>query len=357
MEPMTMLAIGSGIASLAGGLIGGSKASAEAEKAMALLDSAMERIRNLNVPDTTKEIIYQQFMSVGDFTPQQLNKTIEENAPLALITEDPKNRLRQESTFNQVQQLTQTGLGAQDKLAMEQARRQASQDALSKMASIESEAKRRGQFGGGQALALKAQAAQSSADRQAMENMQAAANASQNRQAALKNAYEMASGMRATDLGTEEKNVSARNLRDEMMMKYASNRELQNKSWQEEANRARRESMQQASDKNVARSQAESLRRFHEAPMEQFRLNMSKEQALANLMQGKANAHSALGGAKAQMWSQIGSGVGGAMMGGAGLMASGNQTAALNRIADNQFAGGSTILPSQLGFKDFSKIG
>ena len=219
MEPMTMLAIGSGIASLACGLIGGSNASAEAEKAMALLDSAMERIRNLDVPDTTKEIIYQQFMSVGDFTPQQLNKTIEENAPLALIKEDPKNRLRQEATFNQVQQLTQTGLGAQDKLAMEQARRQASQDALSKMASIESEAKRRGQFGGGQALALKAQAAQSSADRQAMENMQAAANAAQNRQAALKNAYEMASGMRATELGTEEKNVAARNLRDEMMMK------------------------------------------------------------------------------------------------------------------------------------------
>ncbi len=307
---MTMAAIGAAGANILGGILGGSAASEEAKKAQALLDSAIARINGLQIPDITKEIIYQQFMTVGDFTPQALNKTIEENAPLALIRENPENKLKQEKVYAQVEQATRTGLSPEDKLAMEQARRKTSQDVLAQMASARSGAQQRGIAGGGQELASQLAAIQGGADRQSMENMQAAANASQNRQAQLQNLYNMASGMRQTDLGVEQSNVQARNLRDEMMMKYATNREMQNKAWQEEANRARRQQEQATSNANIQRSQAEALRRGHEAPMAMFDRQMSKEGAIANLMGNKANVGMGLGSAKAKMWSDIGSGVG-----------------------------------------------
>lgn len=330
--PLAALAIGSGLLSIGGGIIGGSKAADEAEKAMALLDSAMKRIEALPIPQLDKEIIYQQFQVVGDFTPQALDKTIEEYAPLALIQEDPIHKLRQEATYSKIAQMAQTGYTPQQKLSMEQAKREAARSALSQMASIESTAKRQGQLTGGQQLALKAQAVQSAADRQAQENLAAAATGGQQQIGALERMAGLEQYREQTALGTEEKNVAARNLRDELAMKYSTARQLQNKSWAMEEQRARRQAEQEASRANVQTSQAEALRRGYTAPLEMARLRQQKETAIANLMGQKAGAHMGLGQSKAQMWSQIGSGAGSALMGYGGLQAAADRTDVLRGL-------------------------
>ena len=142
-EPISATAMTiAALANIAGGLIGGSQASAEAKKAQALLDAAISRIDGLQIPDLTKDIIYQQFMTVGDFTPQNLDNLIDKFAPVALITENPENKLRQLNTYSQIKQVSLTGLGPQDKLAMEQAKRKAAQDTQAQTASIESKLKK-----------------------------------------------------------------------------------------------------------------------------------------------------------------------------------------------------------------------
>jgi hypothetical protein len=85
---------------------------------------------------------------------------------------------------------------------------------------------------------------------------------------------------------------------------------MQNKAWQQEANTARRQQEQATANANVQRSQAEALRTGYEAPMAMYNMEMAKQGAMANLMGNKANVHMGLGGAKAKMWSDIGSGVG-----------------------------------------------
>ena len=301
-----------------GGVLGMMEAQRAADAAQHLLEEARLRIQNLPVPDLTKEIIYQQFKVVGDYSPERLNKTIEEYAPLALIRENPENKLRQQEVYSQVQDLAQTGLGAQDKLALEQSRRRATQDVLSQMASIKAQAKERGQFGGGQELAMQALAAQSAADRQAMEGAQIAANAASNRQNQLQNLYNMASGMRASDLGVEQQNVQAKNLRDELMMKYSTGRELQNKSWAQEQQRLRVQAEQAAANQNVQTSQQEAYRRGYLAPMEMFKMNRDKEGMITNLMGQQANLKMGLGQSKSQAFSDIAGGIGTSLLGGAG---------------------------------------
>lgn len=304
MDPIT----GAMIASFAASIIGGIASAEEREKAERAIQAAVDRVNALEVPDEIKnQILYQQFAVVGDFTPQSLNKTLEEYAPLALIQEDPTNQLRQEEAYNQMAGISKTGLGAQDVLATETLRRKTTQDVLAQMAALETAAKRRGQFGGGQQYAGQLQAIQSGADRQAMENLQIAANAQQRRDAATRAKYEMATGMRGTDLDVESKNVAARNLRDELAMKYSTGRELQNKSWAEEQNRLRNLAMQDTSNKNVLRSQEESLRRYHTAPLELARMKFDKARMLNDLAIGQSRGYSEAGAAKAKGWSDMGS--------------------------------------------------
>jgi hypothetical protein len=298
------------LANIAGGLIGGSQASAEAEKAQALLDAAIKRIDGLQIPDLTKDIIYQMFSAVGDFTPQYLDNLIDKFAPVALIKEPPENKLRQLNTYNQIKQVSLTGLGPQDKLAIETAKRKAAQDTQAQTATIESQFKQRGQFGSGQQFASLLSSAQSSADRQAMENLQTAAGAGQNRLAALKSMGDLENYLRSADLNVEEKNVLAKNQQEEFKNKYMIQRT--GDIWQNKNLLAqdRRQQEQLAANKNIEQANKEAYRKGYEAPTKMFEFQMDKEKAMANLMGGKADAHMGLGSAKAKSWSDIGSGVG-----------------------------------------------
>lgn len=317
MDPITM-AIAGGLM-IGGGVAGGIAAGNEAEKANALLDQAIQRINALEIPDLTKEIIYQQYTAIGDFSPIALDQVIEQLAPAALIQEDPIHKIRQQVNYNKISQMAETGVSQQQKLQMETARRKAAQDALSQMASIESQAKQRGQFGGGQALALRALAASQSADRQAMENMQAAAMAGQNQFTAMQEQARQAETDRGTSLGIEEKNVAAKNLRDELRAKYSRDDRDLKFSQDVRLQQARNKAMQDAAEKNVATSQAEALRRGYTAPLEMARLKFDKEKMVANLMGNKANVHSNLGASKANMWSDIGGGAGKMVMAAGGM--------------------------------------
>lgn len=328
MDPFTAAAIIAGGTQIVGGIIGGNAAAAEAEKANALLDAAIERINALEIPDLTKEIIYQQMMATGDFTPQRLEKTIEEFAPVALIKEDPVHKIRQEATYAQVQQIAQTGVSPQQKLALEKSRREAARNALAEMISIESKAKQRGQFGSGEMLTLQALAAQGQADRESMRGMEAAAVAGQNQLNALKSQADIERDMRARDFETIEKNVSSKNLRDEMLMKYSTHRSEQNFLENIRKQQQMNEALQKAQEYNIKTANAEALRRGHDAKLQDFNMRLKKESALGNLYGSKADVHMKRGQAKAKMISDIAGGVGNLATAGAGMFGGGETAAA-----------------------------
>lgn len=289
-------------------IIGGNEAAEQAAKAEKLINEAIARVQALPIPDITKKIIYDQYMSVGDFTPQMLDKVIEENAPLALIKEDPRYKAKMESTLAAQEQRTK-GPSAQFELGLEKARRRTAQDVLAQMASIDSEAKRTGTYGAGASLASKLKAAQAGADRQAMEGLDSAAQSEQIQGQNLESFIRNLSAENARSMEVQSQNVRARNLRDEQLMQNALAREQANKAAMNTANLRNLQEKQRAYEANVGTNIAEQRRIGYEAPMKMFDMNLAKLNAQNQLTGSLANTYMGRGQAAQQAWSNIGSGL------------------------------------------------
>ena len=286
----------------------------------------MARIESLPIPDIQKRIVFQQYMSAGDLSPESLQKTLEEHVPPTILKEELEQKSKQEAALNALEQISKTGLGAQDRLALEQARRQAAQDSQARIASIASQMEQRGMSGAGQELATMLQAGQAADDRQAMENLQIAANAASNRQNALKDLFSSRSQMRAADLDVNKYNVGVQNEAQRFRTQNEMNRDLQNKQWIMQANMQNLQNKQQLQNANVEQHNKEQQRLGHDAKIAQYNMEMAKRQALAGLQAGQAQQKQQQAQSTAQNWSTIGGGAAN-MLGGLAQMQNANDLA------------------------------
>lgn len=342
-------AIGAGT-SILGGILGSSAAASESEQAEGIINDSIRRIQSLQIPDVQKRIIYDQYMSAGDFTPQMLDKVIEETAPLALLKEDPKYRAKMESTLARQEQATR-GPSAQFELGLEKSRRRTAQDVLAQMATIESQAQRAGQSSGGAKIASQLKAIQAGADRQSMEGLESAAQAEQLQSQNLESFIRNLSSEEGRRMEMESQNVRARNLRDELLMQNAMAREQTNKGAMNQAALRNLAERQRALESNVGTNIAEQRRVGYEAPMNMFQMQMSKANA-ENALQGQlAQMHMNRGQAKADMWNTIGSGAGKLGLGLYGSYLEGADPAQFKKLfGGGGGGGGQAVSPVTLNF-------
>jgi hypothetical protein len=122
---------------------------------------------------------------------------------------DPRLQAAQRSALDEMTGLGQTGLGAEDRAAFNQLRRQAAGAAEAQQASTMQEMAGRGMLDSGANLIAQLQAGQSQADRMSQEGDRLAASASEARRAALGQQANMASQMSAQDLGLKTGKASA----------------------------------------------------------------------------------------------------------------------------------------------------
>jgi hypothetical protein len=125
------------------------------------------------------------------------------------IQMDPRLQAAQRAALDEMTGLGQTGLGAEDKAAFNQMRRQAAGAAEAQQASTLQEMASRGMLDSGANLAAQLQAGQSQADRMSQEGDRLAASAAEARRAALGQQANMASQMSAQDLGLRTNKASA----------------------------------------------------------------------------------------------------------------------------------------------------
>jgi hypothetical protein len=125
------------------------------------------------------------------------------------IQMDPRLQAAQRAALDEMTGLGQTGLGAEDKAAFNQMRRQAAGAAEAQQASTLQEMASRGMLDSGANLAAQLQAGQSQADRMSQEGDRLAASAAEARRAALGQQANMASQMSAADLGLKTGKASA----------------------------------------------------------------------------------------------------------------------------------------------------
>jgi hypothetical protein len=122
---------------------------------------------------------------------------------------DPRLMAAQRAALDEMTGLGQTGLGAEDRTAFNQLRRQAAAAAEAQQASTLQEMASRGMLDSGANLAAQLAAGQAQADRMSQEGDRIAASAAEARRAALGQQANMASQMSAQDIGLKTGKASA----------------------------------------------------------------------------------------------------------------------------------------------------
>lgn len=309
---------GAGLAaSVLGGLFSGNDAEEYMEKAMA-------QYAGIVPPDLAREIVYTQLQQGGQLTPQQLSKLPEEAQQVALLQESPEMRQKQMVQLQALEQLASTGMGAQERFALEQSRLKAAQDAQARLKGVMQQYQQMGRAGGPAEMMAQAQALQQTEQNEYMANLQAASMAAENRRAAIQAALTGAGGVRQQDLGVEQANVEAMRQRQLFDIQNARSRQLESAKMAQEANMLNLRRQQAIMDANIQQQNEELYRRMYLAPQQMFANQMRLAEGRAGVYGDRAAFEQGQAQRRAQNWANIGGAIGG--IGGAlGEMEKANQ--------------------------------
>ena len=294
--------IGAGIGGLLG-LIGG--ASEDQTDPAELMRQAGAQFQGVSTPDILKAIAYQQYQSSGALTPQQLSQLPIEQQAAIQLQENPEMRQKQMAQLQAMQQLAQTGMGPQERLAMAEATQRAGQESQARNAAILNQFQQRGQAGGGGALAAMLSGQQQTSQNEMMANLQAAAQAAQTRQSAIAQAMQGASGLRAQDLGVQESNVAAQRQRQLFDIQNQMARQQANAQYANQANLYNLQNQQNIMNQNAQQANQELYRQGYLAPQQQFQNQMSLAAGKAGIYGQQANLAQQQNQAQAQNWANL----------------------------------------------------
>lgn len=261
----------------------GSGGAEESAKAAGISKEMFEYIKNMDVPELQKLALENPEL-VGLLEAEQLGRSAYEDIEL-----DPRLQAAQMSALEDISDVARTGLGAEDRLALEEIKRQAAGQAQAQRASTLQQMEARGLGDSGASLAAQLSAGQQAADTQAMQGMRQAAQAQQARMSALGQQSGMASQMQGQQLGLASQKAGAS---DAISQFNAQNR--QNVAAQ---NLAARQAIE---NQRAATRNQENIYNVTELPRGQFGMEMQKAGALTGQGQNLANVYAQQGAAQAQ---------------------------------------------------------
>ncbi len=182
-----------------GSVLGGNAASKAAAAAAAQQQAAFERnkalLESIGIPSVdAQEIALKNPEYVGDLVAQTQG-----NSALTDISTDPKMRQNQLDQIAQLKGLSQTGLGTTDRIALDQAQSQATQADKARRASILSQMAQRGTLDSGSSLAAQLQSTQQANQDALAKSQNIASQASQNRMNAINSLATQSGALDNTD--------------------------------------------------------------------------------------------------------------------------------------------------------------
>lgn len=205
------LAIGGGVASLAGGIGNYAANKSAQERAEALQNQNLQQWIAVAVPDPEQQkIALKQFVQQGTFTPE-LERAIQANpSEFQKIIANPTYKGAQNRALSELEDIGYDGgLRLQDKAAIEdatlagQARDRGNRDAIS------ADMARRGMGGSGFDVAAKLQGQQATADQLSNQRLKIAAGAQDRALQAIEGAGDLAGKYRTQDFGEQSAKASA----------------------------------------------------------------------------------------------------------------------------------------------------
>jgi hypothetical protein len=329
IDPGTAI-LGSAAVNIFGNLLFG---GGDSEAQMAEINRAIAQFEGIVPPDLAKSIVYTAYQQGGSLTPQQLSSLPIEAQEVIQLQERPEMRRRQEAQLSALESLARTGMGPQERLAMEESRLRAAQEAQSRQQGLLQKYQEMGRLGDTGSLMAQLQGQQQSSQDEMLGNMRAAAMAAENRRAAIQQAMAGADRMRQQDLGVDQSNIEARRQRQEFDVRNAIARQQYNAEAARRANEMNLQRQQAIMDMNIKQQNEEAYRRGYLAPQQMYANQMDLARAKANAYLGKGEAEGRRAAAQAQSARDIIGGISQAGMiygmygagGGSGSKVSGSQ--------------------------------
>lgn len=306
IDPGTAILASQGVNLLGNIFFGGGDSEAQMQQ----IDKAIRQFEGIVPPDLAKAIVYAQYQQGGTLTPQQLSSLPIEAQEVIKLQEKPEMRQRQEAQLSALESLARTGMGPQEKLAMEEARLRAGQEAQARQQGLLQKYQQMGQGGSTASLMAQLQAGQDTAQNEMLANMRAAAMTAENRRSAIQQAMAGAEAMRARDLGVEESNVAAARERQKFDIQNAIARQRANAEYANEANLQNLRRQQAIMDMNIKQQNEEAYRRGYLAPQQMYANQMDLAKAKAGAYLGKGEALGRQAAAQSQGMRDIFGGIG-----------------------------------------------
>jgi hypothetical protein len=193
------------LSDMLGGLLGGSAGKEDMSEAAGLSREAVEQLKQLYVPTIEEQqVLLRNPELAGLLEAEQL-----QDSRLSETRVDPRLRQAQMSALEEMAGLAQTGLGAQDKAAFNELRRQAGAEAQAQNAAALQNAAAQGTLDSGNTLMAQLMGGQQAANRASVGGDQLAAQAAQARRDALQMKANMSTQMGQQDFNQKSQIAAA----------------------------------------------------------------------------------------------------------------------------------------------------
>lgn len=313
MDIGTMMTIGSIAAPIVGGIIGNQAAKGDKEAQKQAMKAALAELNKIgSPPDLSRRLILEEFQRQGIYTPEMEQEISVAESEMGQLKEDPSLREANMGALQRMLAQSKSGLTAEDRAALNQARSEVQRDTQSKLAQITQQMQARGQAGSGMELAMQLQAAQGGADQAAAGADTLMAQAQQRALQALGKSSDMASQMRGQDLDVNSSKARAIDERNRFLAENSVARQSRNVGALNQAQQANLAEQQRINDANIAMRNAETQRQT-QAERDLFNDKLNLAQAKSGQRTQQAGFYGQQAGQTAQQWANIGSGVGGGL--------------------------------------------
>lgn len=253
--------LGASIGGLVGGLIGQDQASGDRTKGQGYTEQAFQELLGLGLPpDLSKEIILQHFQEAGQLTPEMEQNIEQTYSALVNMQERDTGRNAQLEALTKLKGLSQTGLGAEDRAALNQVRDEVQRNLEGKRQQILQNMQARGMGGSGAELISQLQASQGSANQASAEGDRLAAMAQQRAREALMQSATLGGQVRGQDYTADLNRAQAEDQLNRFNIQNQIAREQRNVSSRNQAQAANLQNRQAIMNSNVAQANQELLR-------------------------------------------------------------------------------------------------
>jgi hypothetical protein len=303
MDPATGMMIGSAVAPIIGGILGGNAASKAADKAAkeqrAMYERNIKILEDLGVPSIeAQKIALENPEYVGDLIAETLGESRLEDISL-----NPELRQKQMNNLAQIEQMANQGLNTLDRINLDQIGQRTAGEEQGRQKAILQSMAERGRLDSGDQLAAQLFSNAQASQNAMLKGQEVAKMASQNRMNAINSLSNQYANMENLDYGREVQKATAA----DAIQQFNAN--TRNRA--QEYNLANRQNIE---NQRVGMSNQQEI--YNKGLQQQDFLNrkgIADSKIGLNNVQGNNLASNALaqGQGQAQMYSGIGSGIGG----------------------------------------------